>query len=251
MLRKIILELDGDIDLVRKEFLGYETYSCFLRTIETSFPTKATKYHQKNVKKPFTLVPPFIIKERVFVTFNLLDEEVSSLFLSALLNEKKITIRKDFLIKKIYLRQDNSLPPTLAKQRFFYEKTHRQKVNAKNIIIKTITPLVFRKNNQYNLNPSEETIKNSFYDHQKEIYRGQVIYFLPEFKILEKKLETRKVDLKPFSTYYGAYGWMKISLESRSADIEALSFFGLGMKTSMGLGQVKIYSDVDDKNPCN
>lgn len=250
MLRKIIIEINGNKELVEKNFLGYETYSAILKIIESFYKEKSDKYHQKNIKKPFTIIPPFIYQEKqekIFFKINFLTDEIFSLFFSSFFNLKNIKIRENFVIKKIYLKKEEKMPIIFKNELFYYEKKDKKtNTKEKEFIIKTITPFIFKQGNQYITLPTEEKIKNSFYQHQKNIYQ-KTIYFLPDFKIIETNLKTTKVTIKPFNTYIASFGKIKIKVKEEK-DIKALSFFGIGTKTAMGLGQIKIINLEKDEN---
>ncbi|MGB9883533.1 MAG: hypothetical protein ACPLRN_03415 [Microgenomates group bacterium] len=241
MLKTIIFELEGDEDLVLNNFLGYETYSFVLKSVAEINTKKSTQYHQKNLKKPFTVLPPFFYKDCIYMRINFLEDEIFSLFLSSIFEKKEIDVKKNFKIKKIFLKPDKNLPSIFKDQLFYYDSLQNETFKkGQKFIIKTITPFLFKKNNQYNLNPTFEVIQNSFYKHQQDIYK-KVIFHLPEFQIVQQTISTRKIKLNHFNDYIGGYGFFKIIItKSAKANLYPLTFFGMGLKTSMGLGQIRL-----------
>lgn len=237
MLRSIVLELEGERDYVRKNFLGYQVYSFFINQLKKIDEEKATHYHQKNKQKPFTITSPFLKEERIFIRFSFLNDEVFSIFLSSLFNQKKINIEKEFSIKKVYLTPEKNLPKTIQKMIKYYPNDEKLRFDRLKII--TLSPIVFKSGENFEIIPTVSLIKNSFLQKQQEIY-GKEIFKLPEFVISKINLKSKKVDVNPFGKFIGAVGDFEIKLKEKNPDIFALEFFGLGMKTTMGLGQIMI-----------
>jgi Uncharacterized conserved protein (DUF2276). len=63
----------------------------------------------------------------------------------------------------------------------------------------------------------------------------------PKYKVIYIKTITKKYDLLPFSQFFGFVGQVKINLQEGDLNyFKALSFFGVGIKTTMGMGQVLV-----------
>lgn len=236
MLRSIVLELEGDIDFVRKNFLGYQTYSFLINQLKKIDKEKASFYHQKNKQKPFSLTAPFVFDERIFTRINLLNDEVFNLFLTGIFNQKEIVIGKSFNLKKVYLAPEKSLPFKIKSMVKNYSKDEDIRIYPV-LTLNFLSPTIFKVGSNYEIIPNFSLIKNSFEQKQKQIY-GEIIYNLPEFLITEIRLNSKEVNIDPFGSFVGSVGFVKIKLKEKNSHILALDFFGLGLKTTMGLGSI-------------
>lgn len=238
MLRSIVLELEGDQELVKNKFLGYYSYTFFINQLKKIDQKKASLFHQKNTKKPFSLSAPFLTNERIFLRVNLLTDEIFSLFLSSLFETKEITIKEKFILKKVHLTPNEKyLPRTI--NHLIKTYPNEQKITNDRFVIKTLSPFLFKTGADYEIIPNFNLINHSFEKKQKEIY-GEIKYRLPAFKITALDLKSRSVNLEPFSEFIGMAGEIKIKIKDNLADLFALEYFGLGMKTTMGLGGISI-----------
>lgn len=238
ILRSIVLQLDGNLELVKKEFLGYYAYSFFLDQIKKIDQEKAKMYHKKNTFKPFTISPPFIVGDNIYLRICFLTDEIFSLFVSSLFDAKTIKLKEEFKIIKVYLTQEKNLPKKISRlvKVFSDDKNHQI---PDFLTIKILTPLIFKKGLDYEIVPNAYLIKNSFEKRQLEIYQ-EIIFPLPKFFIDKIHLQTKAVKIEPFGDFVGMVGEVRLKLEEKNSSPFALEFFGLGIKTTMGLGQLLI-----------
>lgn len=238
-LRSILLRLEGNKDFVKKNFLGYYVYSFFINQIKKISFEKAENYHRKNTVKPFTLSPPFIYNDKIYIRACFLDEEIFSLFVSSLFEIKNIKLKEDFKLVKVYLIREQNLPKQIAS--FINIFSDEKKVDVPDFLnLKILTPLIFKKGNVYETIPNVDLIKNSFEKRQRQIY-AKIIFSLPKFFIDEVDLKSKAVKIEPFGDFVGMVGKLKIKLIEKNSSFFALEFFGLGIKTTMGLGQIIVY----------
>lgn len=238
ILRSIILQLDGNKELVKNQFLGYYAYSFFINQIRKISKEKSEIYHKKNIKKPFTLSAPFLHDEKIFLRVCFLNDEIFSLFVSSLFETKIIKLKEDFKLKKVYLNQDKNLPQKVNRLiKVFSDDKNYQIPDF--LTMKILSPLIFKKGLSYETIPSVDLIKNSFEKRQLDIYQ-KIIFPVPKFLIDKINLQSKAVKVEPFADFVGMVGIIKIKLEEKNSSIFALEFFGLGVKTTMGLGQLVI-----------
>lgn len=240
ILRSVILEILGDKEYVKKIFLGYQVYSFFINQIKKINKTKANYYHQKNYCKPFTLSRPFLLEERIFIRICFLNDEVFNIFVSSLFDTHLINLgKKRFRLKKIYLAKEKDLPFLVKRMIRIFPDDFQLKNNL--IRIKTFSPFLFKSGLKYQSIPNFQLIKNSFEKKQKQIY-GKICFQIPEFVIEKLILKSQSIKIEPFSEFIGSHGEIVIKIKEKKLDIFALEFFGFGVKTTMGLGQILVFN---------
>jgi len=237
MLYSIVLKLKNNLE----EINSYQIYSSFLKELDRYFKEKSEKYHQKNQKKPFTISPIYTINSQAFLRFTFLTDEIFNIgfYIFSNINHFKIKDQK-LLIESILIKKSKSYPNLLNKMIDNLDPDKKELVKNKKIIINFQTPTLFRKGSQYTNYFEKEAFDGSFKKKQKEIF-SQEIWFLPKYKILNINTTTKKYDLLPFNKYYGFVGQVVILLEDGDLNyFKAISFFGTGIKTTMGMGQVLV-----------
>ncbi len=236
MLISLVLELKN---INFSDEINYLIYSWFFDQLKKINQEKSNFYHQLN-KKPFTISPIYSFKKRNFLRFTFLNTDIFNLAYPIFLTNERIVLKNQQInIKQIYIKKSNDLPEIINLMIDFYEEKNSGLVINK-CQVEFLTPTVIKKGDKFQVLPDEQSIINSFLEKQKEIY-GKIIFPKTEFQIINHQLKTKKINLKPFYTYRGFIG--KIIIKSNINlyhFVKPLSFFGLGMKTTMGLGQVVV-----------
>lgn len=238
ILRSIVLLLEGNRELVEKEFLGYYAYSFFISQIKKIDKDKAKIYHQKNVQKPFTISAPFVFGDKIYMRVCFLNDEVFSLFLSSLFTTERIKLKEDFRLIKVYLNKEKSLPRKISRLVKIFSEDEEY-YSGDFLTLKILTPAIFKKRNNYQTIIDVDLIRNSFEKKQLEIYQ-KIIFPLPKFLIDQIYLRSKAIKLEPFGDFVGMVGKIRVKLLEKKSTFPALEFFGLGIKTTMGLGQLLV-----------
>jgi len=237
MLYSLVLKLKNNLEGVN----SYQIYSSFLKEVDLYFNERSEKYHQKNQKKPFTISPIYTIDGQSFLRFTFLTDEIFNIgfYIFSNINYFKIKDQK-LLIESILIKKSKSYPHLVNKMIDNLDPDKKELVKNKKIIINFQTPTLFRKADEYINYFDKEAFDGSFKNKQKEIFDKE-IFSLPKYKVLNIKTTTKNYDLPPFNKYYGFVGKVAIFLEDGNLNyFRAISFFGAGIKTTMGMGQVLV-----------
>jgi len=237
MFYSIVLKIKnklGDIN-------SYQIYSSFLKEINRYFKEKSEKYHQKNKKKPFTISPIYEIDNQFFIRFTFLTDEIFNIgfYIFSQIDYFKVNDQK-LIIESILIKKNKSYPHLLNKMIDNLDPEKKQIVKDKKIIISFQTPTLFKKGSDYINYFDKESFEGSFLKKQQEVFSKE-IFKIPDYKILEIKTSTKKYDLPPFNKFFGFIG--KVVIYFKEGDLnyfKGYSFFGAGIKTTMGMGQVLV-----------
>ncbi len=238
MLKSLVIEVEGKFD--REVFYGYSVYSWFLSCLEKVNPKKSNQYHQKNTQKPFTISNIYHYQKRNFIRFTFLTNDVFNLFFTAIFQEQYLVLKeKKYPIINVFIARHKDLPPMINKMIDVFDPENLPK-NKKKLKLIFLSPTVFKQGDDFLLLPEKEAIINSFLEKQKSIY--QKIIFPPvDFQIIKHQIKTTMIKIEPFAVYRGITGEIEVKSKANLLPFfHPLSFFGLGMKTTMGLGQLVI-----------
>lgn len=236
MLKSLVIEVKGKFD--REIFYGYQVYSWFLRCLEKVDPKKSAQYHQKNTQKPFTISNIYQHQNRNFIRFTFLTNDIFNLFFTAIFLVKHLILKdKKYPIINVFITHQKDLPLIINKMIDAFNPQNQPRKRNK-LKLTFLSPTVFKQGNDFLLLPEKEAIINSFLEKQKSVYQ-KIIFSPVDFQIIKHKIKTTIIKVDPFAVYRGIVGQIEVkSKENLLPFFHPLSFFGLGMKTTMGLGQI-------------
>ena len=224
-----------------KEINSYFLYSAFLKEIDRYFEERSEKYHQKNQKKPFTISPVYEIDNQFFLRFTFLTDEIFNIgfYIFSHIDYFKIKNKK-LEIENVLIKKSKNLPALVNKMIDNLDYHKSQLVKDKKVILDFKTPTLIRQGKNYINYFDKQSFDGSFLKKQKEIF-GKELLPCPKYQIIYIKTLTKKYDLPPFNQFFGFVGQVKINLQEGDLNyFKALSFFGVGIKTTMGMGQVLV-----------